>query len=121
MKIDTGMAVSAITVGRTVPRKKNRITATKTEAPISLPCSVVIEASMKLACRKVTRGASMPAGSEAFSPVRASSIVRVRAMVSAVGCFWIPRITAGLPAKPPSPRLMAAAKVTSAICRSRMG
>ena len=49
MKIDTGMAVSAMTVGRKVPRKKNRITATKIEAPISLPCSVVIEASMKLA------------------------------------------------------------------------
>ena len=66
MKIDTGMAVSAMMVGRKVPRKKNRITATKIEAPISLPCSVVIEASMKLAWRKVTRGASMPAGSEAL-------------------------------------------------------
>ena len=74
MKIDTGMAVSAMMVGRNVPRKKNRITATKIEAPISLPCSVVIEASMKLAWRKVTRGASMPAGRDAFSPTRASSM-----------------------------------------------
>ena len=49
LKIDTGMAVNAMTVGRKVPRKKNRITATKIEAPISLPCKVVIEASMKLA------------------------------------------------------------------------
>ena len=57
MKIDTGIAVSAITVGRSVPRKKNRIAATNTEAPISLPCSVPIDASMKLACRKVTCGA----------------------------------------------------------------
>jgi hypothetical protein len=37
MKIDTGMAVSAMSVGRNVPRKKNRMTATKTDAPISLP------------------------------------------------------------------------------------
>ena len=49
MKIDTGMAVSAMMVGRTVPRKKNRIAATNTDAPISLPCSVEIDASMKLA------------------------------------------------------------------------
>ncbi len=75
---------------------------------------------MKLAWRKVTRGASMPAGREALRPVSASSIERVSAIVSAVGCFWMPRITAGLPSKPASPRLMAAAKVTSAICRSRM-
>ncbi len=121
MKIDTGIAVSAITVGRSVPRKKNRIAATKTDAPISLPCSVVIDASMKLAWRKVTRGASMPAGSEALSPVSASSIDFVSAIVSAVGCFWTPRITAGLPSKPASPRLIAAANVTSAIWRSRMG
>jgi len=121
MKIDTGMAVNAMTVGRTVPRKKNRITATKTDAPISLPCSVVIEASMKLAWRKVTRGASMPAGSDAFRPTSASSMVRVSAMVSAVGCFWMPRMTAGLPSKPASPRLLAAANVTSAICRSKIG
>jgi hypothetical protein len=121
MKIDTGMAVSAMMVGRRVPRKKNRITATKTEAPISLPCSVVIEASMKLAWRKVTRGASMPAGSDAFNPTSASSMDLVSAMVSAVGCFWMPRMTAGLPSKPASPRLSAAAKVTSAIWRIRMG
>ena len=121
MKIDTGMAVSAIRVGRSVPRKKNRITATKIDAPISLPCSVVIEASMKLAWRKVTFGASMPAGSEDFSPASASSSASVSAIVSAVGCFWMPRMTAGLPSKPASPRLGAAAKVTSAIWRIRIG
>ncbi|EWS52623.1 hypothetical protein X551_04592 [Methylibium sp. T29] len=121
MKIETGIAVSAISVGRSVPRKKNRISATNTEAPISLPCSVVIEASMKLAWRNVTCGASMPVGSEDFSPSRASSSARVSAMVSAVGCFWMPRITAGLPSKPASPRLSAAAKLTSAIWRSSSG
>ncbi len=91
------MAVSAMTVGRSVPRKKNGITATKIDAPISLPCSAVIEASMKLVWRKVTRGASMPAGNEAFKPSRASSMDFVSAMVSAVGCFWMPRMTASLP------------------------
>ena len=63
----------------------------------------------------------MPAGSEAFSPTRASSMDLVSAMVSAVGCFWMPRITAGLPSNPASPRLSAAANVTSAIWRRRMG
>ena len=121
MKIDTGMAVSAITVGRRVPRKKNRMTATKTDAPISLPCSVLIDDSMKLAWRKVTLGASMPAGSDFFRSSTAASMLRVRWIVSAVGCFWMPRITAGLPSKPASPRLMAGAKVTSAICRNKTG
>ena len=97
MKIDTGMAVNAMIVGRSVPRKKNRITATNTEAPISLPCSVVIEASMKLAWRKVTLGSCMPAGKEVFNPAKASSMLRVSAMVSAEGCFWMPRMTAGWP------------------------
>ena len=86
-KMDTGMAVSAITVGRSVPRNTNRITATNTDAPISLPCRVVTEASMKLAWRKVTRGLSMPAGRVCASSSRACSMRWVRAMVSAVGCF----------------------------------
>ena len=118
MKMDTGMAVSAITVGLSVPRNTNKITATNTEAPMSLPCSVVTDASMKLAWRKVTRGASMPAGSEFFRSTSAASMLRVRPMVSAVGCFWMPRMTAPCPSKPASPRLVAAAKVASATWRS---
>lgn len=96
MKIDTGMAVSAMTVGLSVPRNTNRITATNTEAPMSLPCKVVTEASMKLAWRKVTRGASMPANGDFFRSPSAASMLRVSAMVSAVGCFWMPRITSRL-------------------------
>ncbi|MNL54895.1 hypothetical protein D3C87_1782640 [compost metagenome] len=88
---------------------------------MSLPCRVVTEASMKLAWRKVTRGASMPAGSDFFRSPSAASMLRVSAIVSAVGCFWMPRITAGLPSKPASPRLRAAAKVTSATWRSSTG
>ena len=120
-KMDVGMAVSAITSGRSVPKKKYRMTATKTDAPMSLPCSVVMDASMKLACRKVTRGAFMPAGSEGFISSSAASMLRVRAMVSAVGCFWMPRMTAGWPSNPASPRRMAGANCTVAICRSTMG
>ena len=85
--MDTGIAVKAMMVGRTVPKKKNKITATKTDAPINLPCSVLMDASMKLACLNVTRGASMPAGKDDFKPTNASSIAWVRAIVSAVGCF----------------------------------
>ena len=87
MKMDTGMAVSAMMVGRTVPKKKKRIAATNSDAPINLPCSVEIEASMKLACRKVTRGASIPAGRDALRSPIASSIDCVKRVVSAVGCF----------------------------------
>ena len=85
---------------------------------MSLPCSVVTDASMKLAWRKVTRGASMPAGSEFFRSTSAASMLRVSPMVSAVGCFWMPRMTAPCPSKPASPRLVAAAKVASATWRS---
>ena len=64
---------------------------------------------MKLAWRKVTRGASMPAGRGSFQARRCAFLDRrVSAIVSAVGCFWMPRITAGLPSNPASPRLMAA-------------
>ena len=121
MKIETGIATSAITVVRTLPRNRNRITATKPDAAISLPCSVLIEASMKLAWRKVTCGAAMPDGSERFMSSSALSMPRVSATVSAAGCFWMLRITAGWPSKPASPRLMAAAKVTSATCRITTG
>ena len=41
IRIDTGMAVSAMTVGRSVPRKKYRITATNTDAPTSFHLQVV--------------------------------------------------------------------------------
>ena len=87
MKIDTGMAVNAMSVGRRVPRNTNKMTATNTDAPISLPWSVVTDASMKLAWRNVTRGASMPAGKDFVKSPSAASMVRVRVIVSAVGCF----------------------------------
>jgi hypothetical protein len=118
VRMDSGIATSAISVVRTLPRKSSRMAATQTEAPISLPCSVVMDASMKLAWRKVTCGACRPAGRVSFMSARAASMRPVSAMVSAVGCFWMPRMTAGWPPKPASPRRMAGAKATSATWRS---
>ena len=110
------MAVKAIIVGRRVPKKTKSVSATKAEAAISLPFRLLMDASINEACRKVTRGDSIPEGKPALSSSRASSTDSVKAMVSAVGCFWTPRMTAGLPPKPASPRLIAAANSTEAIC-----
>ena len=90
MKIDTGMAVSAMMVGRKVPQEEEQDHRHEHRGADQLACSVVIEASMKLAWRKVTRGASMPAGSEAFSPTSASSMDLVSAMVSASAASGCP-------------------------------
>ena len=87
---------------------------------MSFPFRLLMEASMNEACRKVTLGGSIPFGSPALSSRSADSIDRVREIVSAVGCFWMPRMTAGFPPNPPSPRLIAAANSTSAICWSLM-
>ena len=98
--------------------KKYSTTATTTAAVVSLPCSVPTEASMKLAWRIVTTGVPMPAGRPGCSSCSAASIRRVRATVSAAGCFCTPSTTAGWPLKPASPRRMAGAKTTSATCDS---
>ncbi len=88
MKIDTGMATSAIT-GRPdrAEEEEQDHRDEHRRADQLAPAACVIEASMKLAWRKVTCGASMPAGSEALRPSSASSMERVSAMVSAAGCF----------------------------------
>ena len=77
MKIDTGMAVSANHGRAQVPGRR---TGSPRRRPtlISLPCSVPIEAWMKLAWRKVTGEASMPAGSDACEASSASPMLRVR-------------------------------------------
>jgi len=62
----------------------------------------------------------MPTGNEGLSAARAVSMERVSATVSASGCFCTPRMTAGLPLKPASPRLMAGAKLTLATWLSKM-
>ena len=125
VRMDKGMAVSEISMVRKLPRKKNSTPATKNEAISSFICRLPSEASMKSAWRKKTCGALMPAGRLPFMSASAASRRRVRSTVSAVGCFWMLRMTAGLAtspsSKPPSPRLIAAEKPTSATWRSRMG
>ena len=84
---DSGMAVSAISVVRRLSKKKYKITATTTPASISLPCSVLTDDSIKLACRMVMRGSPKPAGRPFFISASALSIFFVSATVSASGCF----------------------------------
>jgi hypothetical protein len=94
---ETGMAVREMKVVRKLPRKRNSTAATKTEAASSFTSRLLMEASMKLAWRKVTRGAARPGGRAFSMSARAASTVRVRATVSAAGCFCTDRITAGPP------------------------
>ncbi len=54
---------------------------------MSLCFKLPMEDSIKLAWRKVTLGASIPFGKLACIDFIASSIVSVRRMVSAPGCF----------------------------------
>ncbi len=62
-----------------------------------------------------------PSGSDLPMISNSASIFRVRAMVSAPGCFCTVRITPGRPSMPASPRLLSdAPSRTSAICPRRM-
>ena len=115
------MAASEINVVRALARNRYSTTATMADAAISLPLRLPIDDSMKSAWRKVTWGASMPGGRVFCKSFKAASIWPVSLTVSASGCFCTLSTTAGLPLKPASPRLMAAAKVTSATCRSSKG
>ena len=96
-RIETGIAVNEMRTGRIVPKKKYSTTATKIDAPMSLPSKVLMDASIKLACLNVTFGASMPVGKPCFNSAIADSIFFVSTTVSAEGCFCTPRMTAGPP------------------------
>ena len=52
---------------------------------------------MKSAWRNCTRLASSPAAAPGCSAASAASTARVTPMVSAPGCFWTLKITAGPP------------------------
>ena len=102
IRTDTGMAVSEISVARTFMRKSIRTTATTIAASTSTRLTLSIEVSMKVACLNWTLLAVTPFVFGSFS--RCSwmifscfSISSVRVIVSAVGCFWIPMMTAGPP------------------------
>ena len=62
IKMDSGIEVSAMSAGRTEPKKAYKMMPTQKEARINLYFSVVIDASIKLACLKVICGFSIPAG-----------------------------------------------------------
>ena len=96
-KIETGIAVKEMMTGRIVPKNKYSTTSTKIEAPMSLPSKVLMDASIKLACLNVTFGVFIPTGRPCFNSDIAASIFLVNSTVSAEGCFWTPRITAGPP------------------------
>ena len=52
---------------------------------------------MKVACRNWMLVAATPGGSVFWISPSAASIRRVSATVSALGCFWMPTMTAGSP------------------------
>jgi hypothetical protein len=87
IRIDSGMAVSEISIVRRLPRKKNSTAATRQPAISSLSCRLPIDDSMKSAWRKITCGAVMPCGTLPLRSTSAASMRLVRSTVSAVGCF----------------------------------
>jgi hypothetical protein len=92
-----GIAIREMKVVRALSRNRKRITATRM-APSRRACSTLVTAcSMKVACLNRKRGASIPAGRERDSSAMACSTWRVRATLSAPGCFCTDRITAGSP------------------------
>ena len=64
--------------------------------------------SMKSDCRKMWLLIFMPGGRVFWMSASTASSWRVSWSVFAVGCFWMPRITAGFALCEPSPRLSAA-------------
>ena len=97
VRIDTGIAVSEITVVRTFSRKAKRTTATTAVASSSTVRTLPIEVSMKLAWRNRMLSARMPEGSVRDRSASAASTSRVRRTVSMSGCFSTEMITDGLP------------------------
>jgi hypothetical protein len=96
--IDIGIASSEISVVRTFSRKTNRTTVTISSASNSTFCTFRIEFSMKSAWRNCTATVVISRGIEPRRVSSWRSISRVSATVSTPGCFWMPRITAGMPA-----------------------
>jgi hypothetical protein len=101
---DIGIATSEMSVVRASIRNKNSTMPTMTSASKSTVRTLPIEFSMKVAWRNCTSRVVMPAGSVVRIESRVRSSSRVSARVSTPGCFWMPRITAGLPPNPALPR-----------------
>ncbi len=111
---DSGIAVSVISVVRADSRNANSTMATMIAPSRSACATLPTAASMKSAWRNSTCGASSPGGRPAPTSASAASTARVSATVSACGCLCTPRITAGRPLWPASPRLSAGANETCA-------
>jgi hypothetical protein len=103
-RIDIGIAVREIAVVRTLSRKENSTIATTAAASASTFRTLSIDVWMKPAWRNRIWSALTPAGRPAVMSRSASSICRVRRIVSAPGCFSTDTMTAGRPWKPASPR-----------------
>ena len=92
-RIETGIAVSEITVVRTLSRNANRMMATTTIASIRTVCTFLIDVSMKLACRNRMLSTLIPRPNVLLISDKAASTARVSVIVSTSGCFSTDRIT----------------------------
>ena len=95
-RMETGIAVSEMSVVRRLSRKANSTTATMIAPSRSASSTFSIEDSMNAACLKMISGAATPAGSDRDRSASATPISCVSRTVSAVGCFCTEMITAGL-------------------------
>ena len=107
---DSGIAVSVINVVRKFRRNKNRTIATKIAPSRKASSTLLIELSIKFACRKSFVLISISSGRVFCSSLTASSTFSVNGSVSPFGDFCTDIITAGCPFAPPSPRLIFAPK-----------
>ncbi len=94
---DRGMAIRVINVERTLTRKTNTIAMTRMAPSRSASSRLSMETEMKSAWRNSPVSICMPSGSEAWISASTASRRRVSSSVLAVGCFWMPTITASFP------------------------
>ena len=103
---DSGMAVSVMHVVRKLKRKKNKTTTTRRAPSRNASLTFLIARSMKALWRKISVCTVTPFGKVSFTFAISRSMALVSEAVSALGCFWMLKMTAGLPLTPASPRLV---------------
>ena len=127
---DSGIAVSVITVVRRLSRNRNRTITTRIAPSRNASSTLLTEAAMKLACRNSTLTSTSAGSAVPRASARTRSTAAVSATVSAPGCFWTLRITAGrtdlrpaasLTPMPASPRLRRGASTIVATWASVIG
>ncbi len=92
---DKGIARAEISVVRTLPRKRSRMTTTRMAPSRRASITLPIATSMKSACRKFSVSMTTPSGRVSCRRPSASSISSVSSRVLAPGCFWTERMAAG--------------------------